>query len=212
MKNFILSLLLAASLATPALAQDKLVMTPLHEMPAGTYQLDPTHASLTWQVKHLGLSNYTARFTGLQATLDFNPKNLSQSTVVATINPASIRTDYPHAATKDFDAILAQGETWFNAGKFPEIKFVSTKLVLQDGHTGRLTGDLTLLGVTKPVTLTVRFNGGLAVAPFSKQPTLGFSASGSLNRADWGLNHLIPLVGDTVQINLEAEFVQAGEK
>lgn len=210
MKKFIFSLLAAATLAAPALAQDKLTLTPLKEMPAGVYQLDPTHASLTWQVKHLGLSNYTARFAKFDATLDFNPTALAQSQVTATIDPTSIRTDYPNAATKDFDAELAHGAPWFNAKQFPEIKFVSTQLVLQDGHTGRLTGDLTLLGVTKPVTLTVRFNGGLANAPFSKKPTLGFSASGSLKRTEWGFNHLVPLVGETVNLNIEAEFIHAG--
>jgi polyisoprenoid-binding protein YceI len=73
------------------------------DVPAGTYKVDPTHASLTWKVSHLGLSNYTARFTKLTAELSFDPANRGQSKISVTVDPNSIRTDYPFADKKDFD-------------------------------------------------------------------------------------------------------------
>ena len=73
-------------------------------VPSGTYQLDPTHASMVWKVKHLGLSNYTARFNRFDATITLDAENPTASTVTATVDPASIDTDYPLAEQKDFNA------------------------------------------------------------------------------------------------------------
>ena len=177
-------------------------------MPAGTYQLDKTHASLTWKVSHLGLSNYTARFTNFDAEILFDPKNPEQSTVKATIDPSSIETDYPYPQEKDFDKKLVEKEEWFNANQFPEIIFTSTAITLNGDNTAVMTGELTFLGVTHPVSLDVTFNGAMKKQPFSKKPTLGFSASGSLKRSDWGMATYVPNIGDKVMLLIEAEFAK----
>lgn len=180
--------------------------TPYAEMPPGVYSLDETHASLTWKVSHLGLSDYTARFTDFDADLTFDPAAPENSSITASIDPTSIETDYPHPEEKDFDKLLIEGEGWFNSGDFPSITFESTTIERTGDNTGTMTGDLTFLGVTKPVTLDVTFNGAMAMQPFSQKPTLGFSATGTLNRSEWGMGTYVPNIGDEVELLIEAEF------
>lgn len=199
-KIALMSLLATSPLA--AYAQ----MTPLAEMPAGTYNLDLSHTSLTWKVSHLGLSNYTARFTEMSGTLKLDPKDPTKSQLTVTVNPASVETDYKATEKKDFDKELATGKDWFNAGKFPEIRFVSTRIERTGENTGKVHGNLTFLGVTKPLTLDTVFNGSYAAKPFVEVPSLGFSATATLKRSDWGLSTYVPNIGDNVKILIETEF------
>lgn len=192
-------------LAIPTLGQAA-EMTPHTEMPVGVYVLDKTHASLTWKVSHLGLADYTARFTDFDATLDFNPTDPTQSTLNVSVNPMSVRTDYPNAEEKDFDAKLANDESWFNAGEYGEITFDSTAIEMTGENTGTVTGDLTLLGVTKPMTLDVTFNGAYENKPFANVPALGFSATGTMTRSEWGFDTYVPTIGDEVELLIEVEF------
>ena len=186
--------------------------TEYSEMPAGVYNLDETHAQLVWRVSHLGLSNYTARFTSFDADLTFDPENPENSKLVATVDPTSIETDYPYPEKKNFDKVLIEGDEWFNSTNFPQIKFESKEIKRNGDNTGTMMGHLTFLGVTKPVTLDVTFNGAMAQQPFSKKPTLGFSASGSLKRSEWGMATYVPNIGDEVELLIEAEFaMQEGE-
>lgn len=201
--SFIITLFLAAVAMPQTVAAQS---TPLSEMPAGTYTLDKTHASLIWKVSHLGLSDYTARFTDFDAKIDFDPQNPTESKVTAEINPMSIETDYPYPEKKDFDTKLITSQDWFNAGEFPEITFTSTAIEQTGENTGTMTGTLDFLGVRKPVTLDVTFNKAMAKQPFSGQPALGFSARGTLMRSEWGMNTYVPNIGDEVEIIIEAEF------
>ncbi len=195
-----------AALATaPAYAND---MTAWKDMPAGIYTVDKTHASLIWKVSHAGLSNYTARFKSYDAEINFNPADITKSSVTAKIDPTTLETDYVATAEKDFNKNLITKEEWFNAGKFPEITFKSTKIEVTGENTGKIHGDLTFLGVTKPVTLDATFNGAYALQPFSKKPAMGFSATGSLNRSDFGMSTYVPMIGDKVDIIIEAEFAK----
>ena len=178
------------------------------DMPAGVYQLDKTHASLTWKVSHLGLSNYTARFTRFDAEVDFKPQAPENSKVTVTIDPTSIKTDYPYPEEKDFDKKLVEKAEWFNAAKFPEIKFTSSRIEMTGENTAVMTGNLTFLGVTKPVSFNVTFNGAMEQQPFSQKPTLGFSATGSLKRSEWGMATYVPNIGDEVMLLIEVEFAK----
>lgn len=205
MKHLLLTFILMTGMAiAPAHAQ--MPMTDYSDMPAGVYTLDETHAMLIWRVSHLGLSNYTARFTKFDADLRFDPANPENSSLTATVDPTSIETDYPYPEEKDFDAKLVEGEEWFNAINFPEITFQSTVITRTGENTGAMTGDLTFLGVTKPMTLDVTFNGAMAEQPFSKKPTLGFSATGTINRSEWGMATYVPTIGDEIELLIEAEF------
>lgn len=176
------------------------------DVPAGTYKLDPTHASVTWRVKHLGLSNYTARFAKIDAVLTYDPKDPTKSRVTASIDPASVKTDLN--SPKDFDQELREDPRFFKVAKFPEIKFTTTSLEKTGEKTGRMTGDLTFMGVTKPVTLDVTFNGSFKEHPMSKKPAIGFSATGTVKRSDFGLDALIPFISDDVSVLIETEFQQ----
>lgn len=189
-----------------ATAQEK---TDIAAMPAGLYKLDKTHASIVWKVNHLGLSDYTARFTKFEADLRLNPTNLESSKIIVNIDPTSIKTDYPEPEKKDFDAQLINDAGWFNAAQFPKITFTSTKVEKTGDDTGKVTGDLTFMGVTKPVTLDVKFNAALGNHPFANKPAVGFSATGTIKRSDFGMTKYIPQIGDEVKLLIEVEFMYA---
>lgn len=204
MRKFLLTTLVLFSMSALAVADT----TPIAEMPAGEYKNDPHHTSLTWSVNHMGLSNYTARFTKIDATITLDPKDLRKSKLVATVDLGSVRTDFQDVSKKDFDKELA-GREWFNAAKFPEATFQSTKIEKTGKNTGKIHGNLTFMGVTKPLTLDVTFNGGYERHPMTNLPELGFSATAKIKRSEWGLTNLVPHVGDDVKLRIETEFVMA---
>lgn len=173
--------------------------------PSGTYALDPKHATLVWRVFHLGLSRYTARFNRLEAILVWDDGDVTKARVNAVIDPASVDTGYPDAATRDFDKELATEGKYFNAKKYPFIRFQSTAIEKTGDKTGRMTGDLQFRGVSKPVTFEVTFNGGIRNI-LTQKPNLGFSARGTIRRSEWGMDALLPYVADEVEILIEAEF------
>lgn len=180
----------------------------LEKMPSGEYELDKEVSSLTWRVNHFGLSNYTARFAQIDATIYLNPSQLHKSKVMAVISPVSITTDYPFKREKDFDHELSYGEKWFNVEKYHTMKFRSTKITITGSNTGKLEGVLSMLGKTKPVTLNVKFNRAIIKHPIHEKPVIGFSATGTLNRSDWGMDNLIPDISDEVEIIIESQFVK----
>ena len=204
---------LAAAALSLALASAAAVGADI-KAPKGTYKNDPFHSSLTFKIDHMGLSHYTARFTRFDATLDFDPA-LASSSVTVNIDPTSVRTDYSgdfKAAQKDspyksFDEQIARGDKFLNADKFSTITFKSTKVV-QAGETLKVTGDLTFLGVTKPVTLLGSVVGSLEKHPFMGKGVVGFSATGTVKRSDWGMIGTQSFLGDDVTIIFEGEFDQ----
>ena len=197
----ILSAALAFAAAAPAAAQ------LAGDAPAGTYKIDPTHASVHFKVSHLGLSNYTARFIRFDATLTIDPAKPEAAKLEASVDPTSLRTDFPFADKKDFDKALIEDAKWFNAGVAKSISFKSTGVKMTGAKTADVTGELSLLGVSKPVTLKATFNGGMKEQPFAKKPAMGFSAVGTIKRSDFGMSYLVPNIGDEVQIIIEAEFL-----
>ena len=172
------------------------------EAPAGQYKLDPSHTSVTWSLSHAGLSLYTARFDAVSGALDFDPNDPTASQLDVRIDPKSVSTGDP-----DWDDTLATSSNYFEADRFPEIRFVATNSKRLTERTGEVTGLLTLKGVTKPVTLDVTYNG--AGKSFGNPgQTLGFSAVGRFNRSEWGLDYLITLanIGDEITLRIETEF------
>jgi len=184
---------------------------PAATVPAGAYTLDPAHASLLFRVNHLGFSMYTARFKRFHATLQFDPANLTTSQVDVTVDAASLETDFPDPLKVDFNAQL-RGPEWLNVEKHPKMTFRSTRVALAGKRTFQIEGDFTLLGVTKPVTLEAKYNGGYAGHPMDPNARVGFSARGHFRRSDFGLAIGIPApgttmgVGDDVEVIIEAEF------
>ena len=127
----------------------------LQSLPSGAYQLEKAHGSLIARMKHMGLSNYTVRFTDFDATLDFDPKNPAASHVKAIINPLSVRAEHP--TDTGWDKRI--GEDLLEGAEFAQIVFDSKSIEVTGEFTGKITGDLTLMGVTEPVTLDVTYNG-----------------------------------------------------
>jgi len=196
-KSLVLAGALAATLGT-ASAQTVGV-------PSGTYVADPLHTNVLWTVSHFGVSNYIGRFATIGATLVLDSADPAKSKLTATIDPKSVDTNYP-AKDKDFNAEVA-GEMFFDAAKFDTIRFVSTAVETTGADTGKVTGDLTFHGVTKPVTLDVKMNAALNPHPMSQKPVVGFSATGVIKRSDFGVTALVGPVGDDVKLTIETEFV-----
>jgi len=204
----------AQSKRAPAPVAIALVKT---EAPAGAYKLDPAHTSVIFRVNHIGMSHYTRRFTAMKGELDFDPAHPEASRVTAAIDPGSIETDYPDPKL-DFNAQL-RGPEFLNVARFPTITFRSTRVALTGANTARITGDLSLHGVTRPVVLNARFNGGYA--PNAMDPMgarIGFSAQGVLKRAEFGMGYGVPPAGSTmgvsdeVEVLIETEFTKPGPK
>ena len=197
MKKLILSSILAFSFATPALAEVQ--TTDITEMPAGLYQLDASHATVLFKVRHMGFADYIGRFDKLAGEIDLNTDKVEESHVSITIEAASIDTNNEvlEKKLKDADA--------FDVEKHPNITFEATDLEMQTETTGLMTGDLTMMGETHQVTFDVVFNGG-GVHPMNSKNTMGFSATTTLDRTDWGLDNWVPMVSADVQIEVHAEF------
>ena len=194
----------AAMLPMTAVAQD------LPPPDAGAYTIDPGHTRLIFRVSHLGFSNYTAFFTDVSANLAFDPNAPEAMKVEAVVKAASLETHYPDPAL-DFNALLT-GPEFLDAAHFPDIRFTSTAVVVTGPQEADVTGDFTLHGVTKPLTLKVRYNGGWGDMPMDVGARIGFSAVGEIARSDFGIAYGLPApgttmgVGDRVEIILETEF------
>ena len=133
--------------------------------------------------------------------LTWKAGGLEASTVDALIDASSVDTNVPLLDK------LVKGPEMFDAASYPAIRFVSTRFVRTQAAAGRLEGELTVRGVTRPVALDVTFNG-YGVNPLTKDDTLGFSARGKFSRAQFGLSTWYPAVGDEVQVRIEAEFAK----
>lgn len=169
--------------------------------PAGTYRLDPNHASVIFDVDHLGFSRFVARFRRVEAVLEAVPAAPEESRLRATIEAASIDTN-----VAELDGML-KGRDMFDVANHSDIGFVSTALKRTGPKTGEMTGDLTIRGQSHPVTLAVTFNGA-APDPLTGEDKLGFSAEGSFDRSQWGLSAWWPAVGNEVHVRIEAEFAK----
>lgn len=184
-------------------------------VPAGAYTMDQAHTSVLLRLDHLGFSHYTARFKKTSAQLQFDPNNLAASSVTVNIEVKSLETDYPNVAEYDFNAELLN-EQWLDAAKYPQITFRSTSVEVTGSRTMRIHGDLTFHGVTRPITLEARFNGGYAGHAIEKNARIGFSAQGKLKRSEFGVSAGTTFdipglgphkgVGDEVEVIIETEF------
>jgi polyisoprenoid-binding protein YceI len=182
------------------------VSTAIAEAPAGVYNLDPSHASVTWRVAHLGLSLYTGRFDKISGALTLDPANPIASKLETAIAANSVSTGHRDGQGQaGFDAKIAKDA--LGAETHPTIKFVSASAVRATPNSGTITGDLTLNGVTKPVTLDVTYNGGRK-HPFNGRYVVGFSGETTIKRSEFGVDDWAMAVGDDVQILIQVEFVQ----
>ncbi|WP_119678897.1 YceI family protein [Indioceanicola profundi] len=199
MRSHILSALLVATslVAAPAFAQQP--SSNPADVKAGTYVVEPTHAKVVFAISHLGFSTYYGAFPKLDGTLVLDPADPAKSKVDIVIDVTAVDTSDPK-----LDAHLKAAD-FFDAEKFPTATFKSTKVERTGENTARITGDLTLKDVTKPVVLDATFNQA-GVNPLSKVYSIGFDAETTINRSEWGITTYVPAVGDEVKLRIGTEF------
>ncbi|HET6148514.1 MAG TPA: YceI family protein [Polyangia bacterium] len=178
---------------------------------ASVWEIDPTHSSAGFSIKHMMVSTVKGQFAKVSGTINLDDKNPTKSTVEVTIDPSTIDTHEPkrdgHLKSPDF----------FDVAKYPTINFKSTKIDKAGKGKFKVTGDLTMHGVTKPVTLAVE-GPAPAVKNMMGGMSSGVTATGKINRKDWGLTWNKPLeaaggvlVGDEVGLDINLELVQKPE-
>ena len=143
-----------------------------------------------------------ARFNKVSGDLVFDEKNPEKSSISVVIETATVDSNHEardkHLRSPDF----------FNSAEFPQMKFVSTKITKTGAKTGKITGNLTLLGVTKPVTLDVKFNAKTPHFRIKDRIHAGFSARTKIKRSEWGMKKFLPAIGDDITIILEVEAIK----
>lgn len=190
--------LLAEETAAPALPG----VADAARVTAGSYEVDGRHTQVNWQVNHFGFNDYFGLFGDVTGTLDIDPANLGAAKVDVTIPIASVATSSAGLTTH------LQSPDFFDVAKFATARFVSTS-VFVDGQRATIRGDLTMLGVTKPVELETRFEGAGA-NPMNKKATVGFHASTTIKRSEWGMTKYVPMVGDEVKLRISIAFEKKG--
>lgn len=173
-----------ALLASPAFAAD-------------TYVIDPGHTHVMFKFERFGLSYVIGGFTDAEGTVALDQDSPEKSSVNATVQIASVDSGNPE---RDKHAV---GEHWLNAGDFPVMTFTSNKVERTGDMTAKVTGDLTLHGVTKPLTLDVTLHK-IGPDPATKRQAAGFSATGAVKRSDFGMTTALGLISDEVAITIEA--------
>ena len=207
-----MTLIASLAVATPLIAQQA-AQTPGSKNVAlvtgGTYVVDPGHTLIAWEVDHLGFTPYFGLFGDSTGTLTIDPKNPNAAKVDITIPVAKVTTasagltEHLLRAPKE-----AGGKADFFGANPAAARFVSTSVVA-NGDEAKLTGNLTLNGVTKPVTLDVEFYGaGKTPQQMGGKENLGFEATGSLRRSDFGIDMGIPMISDEVKLKIAAAFVK----
>ena len=166
------------------------------------YKIDPTHTATVFSWNHFGFSTPSANFTDIQGVIKVDNAKPANSSVEVTIPLSSVNTNVP-ALDKEF-----QEEAWFNAAKYPNITFKSTKVETKDKKHYKITGDLTVKGVTKPVVLDAVLNKQ-GEHPMAKVPAIGFNATTSFNRSAFGIGNYVPNVGDKITVNITTEATAA---
>lgn len=197
--NSPLTLLTAALLAAsslPALAQAS--HNPA-DVQAGDFTVDTNHTQVGFTVSHLGFSNFSGRLSEVTGTLSLAGGDHSGSKLSVTIPAKTFNTPVDKLTGE-----LVQPD-WFDAQKYPAITFTSTKVTPTGPDSATITGDLTLHGVTKPITLTAHFIGA-GPSPMTKAYTVGFDATGTVKRSEFGVTKFVPFVSDEVELTLHGAF------
>lgn len=193
------SILLAAALLATAP-----IISPAFAAPE-TYELDPAHTNLTWQANHLGFSNPSGKFTDVKGILVLDEADPEKSRLDVTIRTESVLTGIEkfddHLRSKDF----------FNVEKYPTARFKSRRVERTGKNTAQVIGELTLLGVTRPVLMDVTLNK-IGLNPMSKVKTAGFSAKTMIVRSEHGMTYGLPGVSDEVNLMIEAEATKVKDK
>ncbi|GLS40054.1 polyisoprenoid-binding protein [Mesorhizobium tianshanense] len=190
MSKLLRTTLLATMIAWLPLAAEKAA--------AGTFEIDPVHSGIAFFIDHLGFSKVIGTAKEFSGTFEFDAAQPANSSLEVAVKVAGISTNN---SQRDSDI---QGADWFNATEFPQITFVGREFKAVDAKSGTITGDLTIAGVTKPVTLDVTFNKE-GENPWDKSHVVGFSARTLVKRSDFGMKAALGMIGDEVSLVIQVE-------
>jgi len=193
---------LALAIATQGIAQQVASANPA-AVKAGSYKVEPYHTQVGFSVSHFGFTEFGGFFSGASGSLEIDPAHPA-----ATRLEVSVPIDSVTTTVAKLDGEL-KGDQWFDAAKYPAATLVSTSVTPTGHGTATIAGTLTLHGVSRPVTLQARFVGA-GVNPLDKSETVGFSATGTIKRSDYGVKTYVPLVGDDVKLTISGAFVRQG--
>ena len=194
--------LLTCSLAVVGMAAS-LSMTLAEGAPqqvqSGTYKVEPGHTQVVFSLLHFGFTNYSGLFSGASGTLALDSVHPAASKLTISLPVSSVQT------TSDRLTDELKGADWLDAAKYPTATFVSTQVV-PDGKGGAsITGNFTLHGITRPLTLQARYVGS-GVNPMDKAYTVGFQATGVIKRSEFGVKTYVPMVSDEVTLAIAGAF------
>lgn len=205
-KTLALIALAAAVATTPLIGQGMQLpgQKDAARVTAGTYKTDPGHSLIGWEVNHFGFNDYFGIFGDVAGTLIIDPANPNAAKVDVTIPVAKVTTASAGLTSHLLRAGKDGGKPDFFGPAPADARFVSTKVVAS-GMTAKITGNLTLNGVTKEVVLDAEFTGAGA-NPFNKKETIGFEAETEIKRSDFGIAYGIPVVSDEVELDISVAF------
>lgn len=175
------------------------------DLPAGTYRLDPRHASVTFRIRHEELSWFVGRFDEKNAELTLDPEDPSRSHLTASVGAGSVNTGLAGDEQRAFDRQIGRA---LGSDAAPQITFTSTTIERTGRFTARITGDLSMNGQTHPAVLDATFNAGRIDPLRGAAMVLAFSAHGVIDRTQWGVSQWRAFSGADVQIDIEAELVK----
>jgi polyisoprenoid-binding protein YceI len=203
-KQLAMTALVAAALVLPACTQILMAAAPppTHDpskVPAGKYAIEPYHTQVLFSVNHMGFTNFYGNFSGVSGDLVLGAKKPAADTVNITVPVKSVST-----TSAKLNEELVEPD-WLDAAKYPSMEFHSTGVTLTGKTTADVAGTLTLHGVTKPLTLHATFIGA-GVNILDQHETVGFQLTGKLKRSDFGVSKYVPLIGDEIQLTIEAAF------
>lgn len=174
----------------------------LTKISGGNYVVENHHTQVSWAISHFGFNDYFGLFGQMTGTLSLDKAKPANSKVMINIpinEVATSRADLnKHLMSADF----------FDVAKYPTATFVSTSVVPMPGNKAKIMGNLTLLGVTKPVVLNAQLSGAGANL-MSKKETIGFHATTTIDRTQWGLSKFAPAIGAKVELRISAAFEKA---
>ena len=198
--------ILALVAATPLIGQGMQLpgQKDAARVTAGTYKADPGHSLIGWEVNHFGFNDYYGLFGDVAGTLMIDPANPNAAKVDVTIPVGKVTTASAGLTSHLLRAGKDGGKPDFFGPAPADARFVSTKVVAS-GMTAKITGNLTLNGVTKEVTFDAEFTGAGA-NPFNKKETIGFEAETEIKRSDFGIAYALPMVSDEVELDISVAF------
>ncbi len=193
------AMLLTFAAAVPRASAQQVSTRDPAAIKAGTYKVEPYHTQIGFTLSHFGFTDFSGFFSGASGTLVLDTAKPAASKLDVSVSTQSLLTTVPPLDTE------LKSNKWFDATQFPTATFTSTRITKTGRETATIAGNLTLHGITKPVTLKAHLVGS-GVNPLDKAVTAGFEATGVIKRSDFAITQYLPMVGDDVTLRIAGAF------